>query len=159
MARGLTIADVFPGKGRKPVRVESRRIPTGHFSLDNEARKSVEAVALVLPFPPATNNLFFNVPGRGRVKSDRYSAWLGEAGWMIAEQKPGRIAGEYEADIIAYRPDKRRRDLDGIIKPLLDCLVAYRVTGDDSLARKITIAWADGGEGVTVTVRPFEVAR
>lgn len=161
MARGLTISDVFPHPGKR-VRVERKpasRVITGAFSLDCEARKGADAVSLSLPYPPAVNNLFFNVPGRGRVKSSRYSAWLGEAGWMIAEQKPGRVMGEYEADILAYRPDKRRRDLDGIIKPLLDCLVAYRVTGDDSLARKITIAWAEGGEGVTVTVRPFEVAR
>lgn len=161
MARGLTISDIFPQPEMR-VRVERKpaaRIVTGAFSLDCDARKEAGIVSLSLPYPPAGNNLFFNVPGRGRVKSSRYTQWLTEAGWMLAEQKPGRVMGEYEADIIAYRPDKRRRDLDGIIKPLLDCLVAYRVTGDDSLARKITIAWADGGDGVAVTVRPFEVAR
>ncbi len=28
-----------------------------------------------LPYPPVLNNLYANVPGKGRVKSERYRAW------------------------------------------------------------------------------------
>lgn len=36
--------------------------------------------------PPSTNNLFRNLPGRGRVRSDKYKAWQKEAGWEIKDQ-------------------------------------------------------------------------
>ena len=86
------------------------------------------------------------------MKSTRYAAWLTEAGWTIKAQKPGRIEGKYAADIIVSRPDKRRRDLDGLLKPLLDCLVSNGVTDDDHLAQDIRIRWVEYGEGVRVTL-------
>jgi len=46
MARGLTLADVFPGKGRKPVRVETMpRVVQGTFHLDRPVRKGRFAVS------------------------------------------------------------------------------------------------------------------
>lgn len=36
-----------------------------------------------LPSPPSTNNLFRNVPGKGRVYSDTYKNWLSHAGWKL----------------------------------------------------------------------------
>lgn len=38
----------------------------------------------------------------------------------------------YEVLIDAYPPDRRRRDLDNILKPILDVMEAYGVYGDDS---------------------------
>lgn len=56
-------------------------------------------LALTLPMPPTTNNLYSNVPKIGRVKSRRYEAWIEEAGrapvagqWrrLVAEDAPPR---------------------------------------------------------------------
>ncbi len=159
MTRRLTIADIFPGKGRKPVRVESRLAPTGSFSLDCDQRAECDRVEIDLSYPPATNNLYFNAPGKGRVKTERYAGWLDESGWRIAAQRPGRIVGPFATEITVTRPDNRRRDLDNMLKPILDCLVKYRVTADDSLARRHTIQWADGGDGVRVVVKKWRGAR
>ena len=152
MARGLTIADVFPGKGRKPVRVETRSAPTGAFSLDCDARPECERVEVALSYPPATNNLYFNAPGKGRVKTERYADWLDESGWRIAAQRPGRIVGPFATEITVTRPDNRRRDLDNMLKPILDCLVKHRVIPDDSLGQRHMIQWTDDGDGVRVVV-------
>lgn len=152
MARGLTLADVFPGKGRKSVRVETRSVPTGAFSLDCDARPECERVEVSLSYPPATNNLYFNAPGKGRVKTERYAGWLDESGWRIAAQRPGRIVGPFATEITVTRPDNRRRDLDNMLKPILDCLVKHRVIPDDSLGQRHTIQWANDGDGVRVVV-------
>jgi crossover junction endodeoxyribonuclease RusA len=112
-------------------------------------------VSVVLPWPPAVNNLYLNVKGRGRVKSPRYSNWLNEAGWIIGTTKTGRIAGPYQIEIHATRPDKRKRDLDGICKPILDCLVKNGVTDDDSIAQRITLAWSAEGSGVRVVITEY----
>lgn len=133
--------------GKTPVRVVHNSL-----SLDVDARKEVAAVTISLPYPPATNNLYFNAPGVGRVKTERYQNWNDEAAAMIAQQRPGRVAGEFKAEIIVSRPDKRRRDLDGVIKPILDCLVRNRITGDDHLAQEINVVWTAEGSGVRVTV-------
>lgn len=158
MARGLTIADVFPGKGRKPVRVETRCAPTGAFSLDCDARDERERVVVDLSYPPATNNLYANVPGKGRVKTERYAGWLDESGWRIAAQRPGRIVGPFATEITVTRPDNRRRDLDNMLKPVLDCLVRHRVIPDDSLGQRHTIQWSDDGDGVRVVVTRWRAA-
>lgn len=157
MVPRLTISDVFPTKGRA-VRVEQRHAPTGSFGLVQDARNDSERVEIALNYPPATNNLYFNVPGKGRVISDRYRQWLDESAWMLLAQKPGRVSGKFIAEITVNRPDNRRRDLDGVLKPLLDCCVKNRIVSDDSLAEKITLAWANGGEGVKVVLTRFEGA-
>jgi Holliday junction resolvase RusA-like endonuclease len=156
MAPRLTIASVFPGKGKRAVATETRHAPTGSFGLVTDARKDAERVEIELSYPPATNNLYFNVPGKGRVRSDRYNQWLDESAWLLLAQKPGRVSGKFIAEITVNRPDNRRRDLDGLLKPLLDCCVKNRIVSDDSLAERITLAWANGGEGVRVVLTKAE---
>ena len=125
--------------------IVSRSIKT---AIASEAKRFV----VWLPFPPATNNLFFNAAGRGRVTTDRYRAWQEEAAWRIHAQKPSRVMGPFSAEIVISRPDKRRRDLDGLAKPILDCLVKNSLVEDDSLCERLVMEWALEGEGVLVTV-------
>ena len=40
------------------------------------------------------------------------------------------------------RPDKRRRDLDGLAKAPLDLLVTLGIIENDYLAQRITLAWS-----------------
>ena len=156
MTRAPSISSIF-GKGQtRPVRVETRHSATGSFGLCVDARPEAREVTLDLMRPPSTNNLYLNVPGHGRVRSDRYNQWLDESAWMIFAQKPGRIDGKFYADIIIKRPDNRKRDLDGLLKPLLDCCVKNRIIRDDSLAERITLAWAEGGEGVRIVLTKCE---
>ena len=158
MSRAPTIESVFGAKSKRPVRVETWPAATGSFGLVADARKESERVEISLSHPPATNNLYFNVAGRGRVRSDRYNQWLDESAWQIAGQRPGRIAGKFVAEITIHRPDNRRRDLDGLLKPLLDCCVKNRIVSDDSLAEKITMQWASGGEGCRLVLTRFNEA-
>lgn len=113
-------------------------------------------VEISLPFPPSVNGLFFNAKGAGRVKTQLYNGWISGAGWSLAAQRPRGIIGAYEIEITAYRPDKRRRDLGNLEKAISDLLVSHGVVEDDSLAEKITLQWATGGEGVRVVVKAFE---
>ena len=104
-------------------------------------------IRLWLPYPPATNNLFINV-GKRRVRSKRYDAWI-KAAWRelvrhVADLnlRPPMITGAYTAILTAQRPDRRKRDIDGLIKPVLDLLVKAGVTPDDSLCERVTAQWA-----------------
>lgn len=113
-----------------------------------------ECIGILLPFPPSVNSLYRNVPGRGRVKTDKYKDWLIKAGLIVSSQLKtnDRIEGPYGLRMRAYRPDKRRRDLSNLLKATEDLLVALGVVEDDSLCQSIEAEWAreQSAEGIKV---------
>lgn len=111
------------------------------------------ATIISLPFPPSVNNLFVNLPGRGRVKTQRYRTWRNAAGWDIRAAKPEKFSGPIEVSVTYARPDNRRRDLDNFFKAVADALVEFEVIEDDSQIQKITLAWGEG-RGATVQIMP-----
>lgn len=113
---------------------------------------------LHLPLPPSANRLWR--AGRGNIyTSPRYKNWLRDAGWLAIAQhkeqpKPPRINGPYALSVQAVRPDKRRRDLDNLIKPINDLLKTIDVVEDDSHMEMLSMRWVTDGEGVYVRVSP-----
>lgn len=111
--------------------------------------------------PPSTNGLrmhFVDAGGKLRSsKTKRYAAWREAAVWEIAAARPGKIIGPYRLSIAAQRDwrSKRARDIDNIIKPVSDALVAAGVVYDDSLAEEVSAKWADdlGGHAVVVVIQ------
>lgn len=92
--------------------------------------------------PPSTNNLFANIPGKGRVKSERYHGWLMAAGWDC-RRKP-KIIGPFRISLVFSRGKRRKgSDLDNKIKPILDLLVKHMIIEDDSLCESITAEWKE----------------
>lgn len=91
-----------------------------------------------LPLPPSLNNAYVNVPGRGRVKAKGYSAWQHAAIAQIRVSVPAarRIAGPVSVSILF--PAKLRPDLDNLIKPTLDALVASGRIDDDRNVVKVS---------------------
>lgn len=93
-----------------------------------------------LPWPPAVNNLYMNV-GKRRIRTLRYDRWLADASAAMFEQRPQRVHGPFHVRIVLQRPDRRRRDLDGLAKAVLDALVKQGVIEDDSHAETLSLAW------------------
>ncbi|MGI9412094.1 MAG: RusA family crossover junction endodeoxyribonuclease [Hyphomicrobiales bacterium] len=96
---------------------------------------------LTLPFPPTTNNLFRNVRGKGRVPTKNYEQWMKRALGELMIQRPARLTGYVSVDLAFGIPDKRRRDLDNLMKAPLDCLVKFGVVEDDSKIIRISARW------------------
>jgi Holliday junction resolvase RusA-like endonuclease len=110
----------------------------------------VTAQTFTLPYPPSLNGLFANVPGRGRVATQQYRSWRTDAGWVLKMQKPRPTTADVAVTIEVRRPGKRRVDIDGKGKAILDLLTGP-VLGDDSQVVDIRIRWADV-DGARVTV-------
>jgi Holliday junction resolvase RusA-like endonuclease len=109
-------------------------------------------IRLELPRPPSANNLYRNVPGKGRVRSSEYRRWQQQAGWMLQVAQPGRITGAVAVHyLIPNAADRRRRDIDNLAKPLNDLLVKHGVIEDDSRVRAVTLEYGDT-ETVVATV-------
>lgn len=106
-----------------------------------------------LPLPPSTNNLFRNVNGKGRVKTDDYKAWQEAAGWALKAQRPTPIAGPVSISISIYRASKAS-DLDNRIKAVLDLIVEHSVIDDDRNVQEIFARWSNDTDGALVVVKP-----
>ena len=86
-----------------------------------------------LPWPPSVNS-YWRAIGRGRVilsaKGRDYRLQSGRA--LEAQGVPcQRIEDRLVVSLLAQPPDRRVRDLDNLLKPLLDCLVTHAVIKDD----------------------------
>lgn len=104
-------------------------------------------VTISLPFPPSVNTIWRR--GRGRTYlNPKYKAWQKEADAMYAQQRAEKsigtpVVGAFEVHL-AFSEKKRRKgaDLDNRIKVCLDQAQRLGLIENDSLAEKITAAWA-----------------
>jgi crossover junction endodeoxyribonuclease RusA len=113
-------------------------------------------IRLELPLAPSTNRLWRVGKGGRMYRSAEYVAWLDESGWMIKAQTKQQINGPYVIHISASKPDKRRRDLDNLLKSTSDLLVKTKIVEDDSECRAIAAEWADHGKTMIVTLYGLE---
>jgi Holliday junction resolvase RusA-like endonuclease len=105
--------------------------------------------------PPSANAMRSHFIAGGKVqsvKSRAYAAWKKAAAWEIAAFRQGKVTGPYRLYIAVQRDwrSKRARDIDNIIKPVSDALVAAGIVTDDSLAEEVNAKWADNLDGPAV---------
>lgn len=119
------------------------------FSLNKEfvvARREIPDTAMVLEFPhlpPSANNLYFNVPGKGRVKSVRYRDWIDSCTKVVRRQVTGRMGGRVDVTI-RIEDCHPTRDADNIAKPCMDLLKTVGAIHDDraKYVRSVKSEWA-----------------
>lgn len=122
-------------------------------------------IALLLPYPPSVNTYWRNVKGRTLIskKGREYRKSLIAAvsaqqlSRMQSGEPPCHITGRIYASVVAHPPDRRRRDLDNILKALLDGLQHAGVYEDDSQIDKLSIIRADRVDGGMVSVQIIEI--
>ena len=125
-----------------------------HVKLSTPIRfkPAADVVSVQLTMPPSVNACWANVPKKGRVRSTAYRRWSKLATQELQQQQAGRVAGKFCIVITAKRT-KRKRDIDNLVKPILD-LLAGVVTADDSECERVSAGWTDeGAEGVRIDVR------
>ena len=94
---------------------------------------------LILPWPPSMNTYWRQFQGRMLIsKAGR------EYRKAVMNQIVGsyRFTGQIRVVIEAWRPDRRRRDLDNLLKAPLDALTHAGVWDDDELIVDLRIYWA-----------------
>ena len=94
---------------------------------------------IILPWPPTINTYYAVVRGR-KILSKRGRQFKVDAQYAMLEQKTKKLNGSsYFVRILAFPPDKRKRDIDNILKPILDALVNYGAIQDDSMVDDLRI--------------------
>ena len=104
-------------------------------------------IQFTLPFPPSVNTywrMFRNrmiISAKGREYRKAVEQILADE-LIIVRHKPLRV------EIEVFRPDRRKRDLDNLLKAPLDAMTYCKVWDDDSQIHELSIRWGDGIKGM-----------
>lgn len=93
---------------------------------------------LMLPWPPSVNRYWRTFRGR-MILSRAVRAYRDVAALAIAESGAERVPGEVSVRITVVPPDRRRRDIDNLLKATLDALTHGGIIDDDSRIASIMI--------------------
>jgi len=117
-----------------------------------EAMSCVDVVRLKLPYPPSVNHYWRRVGARTLVSAEgrRYRERI--AAYLAARRIPP-LDGELTVHVVVSPPDRRRRDLDNVLKALLDALERGGVYRDDSQIVHLEIERGEVSPGGHVFVR------
>lgn len=113
-------------------------------------------INLDLPWPPSINH-YWRHTKNGHYISDEGKKYRQDVNYLCFKAKRKFSETERLSIIVdAYPPDKRKRDIDNILKSLLDALQYAEVYHDDSQIDRISITRNKPLEGrITVTIGAF----
>ena len=105
-----------------------------------------------LPWPPSVNNYWKKWNNRMVISKEgrlyRQAVLLS----VITQDAAKRFTAPLKVVIGAARPDRRRRDLDNLLKSTLDSLTHAGVWEDDSQIIDLRIYWKGVGGFLTVEI-------
>ena len=114
-------------------------------------------IEITLPWPPSVNTYWRNFDGRMIIsaRGREYRETVGDQ--MTLQKTVKHFKGQLKVEIEAFRPDKRRRDLDNLLKATLDGLAHAGVYEDDSQIIDLRIYWAkDIGGMLKIKIEELE---
>lgn len=104
-------------------------------------------IYLRLPYPPSTNHYWLrNKNGGMRISPEGKAFRLGVL-VAVRATKARKMAGMLSVGILSHPPDKRRRDIDNLLKATLDALQHAGLYADDNQISRLII---ERGEPVKV---------
>lgn len=101
------------------------------------------SVELTLPWPPSVNTYWRTFNGRMIISAKGREYRTAVAEQVLIQRGAKHLTGPLTVVIEAYRPDKRRRDLDNLLKAALDSLSHAGVFEDDSQIVDLRIFWGE----------------
>ncbi len=105
-----------------------------------------------LPYPPSINHYWRRVGYRTLISREG-RRFRQEVVATLAAMNVQPVRGDVAVNIIIHPPDRRRRDVDNVIKALLDALEHGGAYGDDSQIVDLSIKKLHPIEGGKTIVR------
>jgi crossover junction endodeoxyribonuclease RusA len=113
-------------------------------------------IQITIPLPPSMNRLWRSTKGGTVYRSPKYVEWRTPAIWQIVAQAKGKkIIGPYKLTMRVVRPDKRKRDLDNLLKAASDALVSAGVL-EDHHCEWIDAQWVTEGPECVLIVEEIK---
>lgn len=111
-----------------------------------------EEVVLTLPWPPSLNKHWRNVNGRTLISAAGRQYRVNVMAAVIAAGA-GHVVGRLAVEVEARPPDRRTRDLDNLLKGLLDAAGQAGLFADDSQIDDLRIRRGEVVEGGCICMR------
>lgn len=94
---------------------------------------------IVLPWPPSVNRYWRTVNGRMLISAGGRKYRVEVLATALLQSIVSVGSAPVEVSILAYYPDKRRRDIDNVLKAPLDALTHAGIWEDDSQIEALSI--------------------
>lgn len=91
-----------------------------------------------LPYPP-TVNTYWRANGHRRFIAKRGVEFREQVADIVADTRQGSLDGRLSVFVALYPPDKRKRDIDNVLKALLDALTHAGAYDDDSQIDRLEV--------------------
>tara|TARA_R110002110_G_scaffold27125_2_gene99009 strand:+ start:69 stop:443 length:375 start_codon:yes stop_codon:yes gene_type:complete len=101
----------------------------------------LDAMQLRLTFPPSANRMYRNIGPKRTIMSKVYRDWKALNSQSIVVRKGFRLPSIVEVELALTPPDKRKRDLDNYIKPVLDVLEQSGALENDNMVKRLNVFW------------------
>lgn len=99
-------------------------------------------IEITLPWPPSVNTYWRMFQNRMIISEAGRKYRVAVTEQVLIQRAAKHLTGKVKVVIEAWRPDKRKRDLDNLLKAVLDGLKHAGVYEDDSLIVDLRIYWA-----------------
>ena len=109
---------------------------------DDSAPEAPTIVIIMSAWPPSTNKLWSQPPGRKRVRSKEYNQWLLHTGWEVRRQMAGIAPIDCRFNVRIEVPISRR-DTGNWEKPIMDLCEQVGVVTNDGNANEVLIVPGD----------------
>ena len=110
-------------------------------------------IEITLPWPPTVNTYWRQYQGRVLISAKGREYRKTVADQVLIQRANKHIDYAVKVEIECFRPDRRRRDVDNLLKALLDSMAHAGVMQDDALIEDLRVYWADEVGGmVKVTI-------
>lgn len=113
-------------------------------------------IILVLPFPPSVNHYWMQ-NGNTRYIGVKGKAFRNSVVAAVLPKRIKTLSGRVKMEIEAYPPDHRRRDIDNLLKALLDAIQHAGVYADDNQIDILHICRKEVIKGGKLLVRISEI--
>lgn len=111
-------------------------------------------MTVTLPWPPSVNHYWQrNKNGGMRISAEGLS-FRERVAWSLPKHET--LTGPLSVQIEAWAPDRRKRDLDNILKATLDALTHAGAMGDDSQVWDLRVYWASANGQKLIGAHPAE---
>ena len=98
----------------------------------------MNTIKLSLPYPPTVNH-YWGQLGSKKFLGKKGKEFRQEVFIAVYNARQGALNGRLHMEVYLYPPDKRKRDVDNVLKPLLDALEHAGVYENDSQIDKLCI--------------------
>lgn len=129
---------------------KAQKARAGAPDKDSGRKKVANSLSLRLPWPPTVNHYWLLGRNGRRYISDEGVTF--RAAVKLAAMNLPMVAGNVIVSITAYPPDKKRRDIDNLLKSLLDALQHAGLIDDDSNVSDLRITRSERVKGGAVNV-------